>query len=221
MLPRQAQCQKGNDTPRPPLKRGFSAVDPHRSASNQPSAKELTAVRIRSMKSADSQTIVLSSTTSPRIVPDAPAVPAASSTTAKAFHANRIRHGPTAGDTFRTWPARLTKSRSRGKRMKAVWTLEQGARTRASPAGRPPLPRSPCRREPESNAGITRVAMTPPVRTFHSPNRPCGSRTSADRQWATAQSVTRMRVRKRTGRPSRVAGWNCHVLAAATSIRSW
>jgi hypothetical protein len=34
------------------------------------------------------------------------------------------------------------------------------------------------------------------------------------------QSVTRIWVRKRTGRPSRVAGRNCHVLAAATSIRS-
>ena len=108
------------------------------------------------MKSADSQTIVRSSTTSPRMVPD------------RSRRAGRqLDHGE--GAPGRPDPPRLDcrrrledagrpgsrKSRSRGNRMKAVWTLEQGARTRASPAARPRRPRRPCRREPESNAAIT------------------------------------------------------------------
>ena len=69
--------------------------------------------------------------------------------------------------------------------MNAVWTLEQGARIRASPGGRAPRPSSPCRRELESNAAITLAATASPVRRFHSPYRPCGARTSGARQWAT------------------------------------
>ena len=53
--------------------------------------------------------------------------------------------------------------------MKAVWTLEQGARISASSGGSPPRPSRPCRREPESKAATTLAATGSPVRRFHEP----------------------------------------------------
>ena len=74
------------------------------------------------------QTIVRSSRTSPGLVPDGSRLPADSSTTAKARHAARTRQGRTPDEVLSTRPDRSRNTRSSGNRMKAVWTLEQGAR---------------------------------------------------------------------------------------------
>ena len=105
--------------------------------------------------------------------------------------------------------------------MKAVWTLEHGARISASPGGELAATEQALapggRVEGGDHAGGHRLAgadVPQPVAAL----RLAHERGETVRH---GQSVTRTRVRKRTGRPSRVAGRNCHVLAAATSIRSW
>ena len=89
------------------------------------------------------------------------------------------------------------------------------ARRKAAPAEQALAPRA--RVEGGDHVGGHRLAgaevpqPVPPLRLAHERGEAVGH----------GQRVTRIRVRKRTGRPSRVAGRNCHVLAAATSIRSW
>ena len=114
LLPWQAGCQKGNDTPKsapstrvfarrygPPRPFGDARRPPRRGRNCAP-------------KSAADQTIVRTSTASPRRQSEAARTPAASSTTAKARHAARTLHGPTPGEAFRTVPRRFRNSRSSG-----------------------------------------------------------------------------------------------------------
>ena len=89
---------------------------------------------------------------SPRRVSARIDAPAASSTTAKARNAERIRHAGTARGSRASRPSRATKATSMGNCMKNVWMLLQGARMIAVSGSSALRPSSPLRRLAESKA---------------------------------------------------------------------
>ena len=176
--------------------------------------------RIRPESPSRSQTIVRSSMTSP-LPSGRLEVPAASSTTAKARHATRIRQGRTPDEVFEHPPGAVEEDQVERKPHEGgvdarAGRQDQRLALRKPAAAEQPLPPR-ARVEGGDHAGGDRLAGAnvpqpePPLRLPHQRGETVGH----------GQRVTRIRVRKRTGRPSRVAGRNCHVLAAATSIRSW
>ena len=168
---------------------------------------------------------------SPARVCEAARAPERISTTAKPRQDPTIRRPGTFSAARTTRPSREAMRMSIGNRMKNVWTMLLGAMMRAWPGGSPSRPSRPRLREAESKAGSSFSATTRPVRSFRRTSggasrrvrarRKCDLRAYRTRFQGLSERMMAMRIRYRTGCPSRSAGLNFHALAAAMSMRSW